>query len=489
MWIEKYRPQTVSEFLGNEEAKQTFLDWLRKWKPAAKGKRNRAALLYGPPGTGKTTLVRAVASDEKYTILELNASDTRTEKAIMQIAAPAARQASLDATFSKTKGTLILLDEVDGIFGREDIGGVKAIVTIIEETRTPIVLTANDITQDKLAPLIPYCILIRFHEIEPDVMLKHLRSILKYERVDVDDQILNAIIQRSKGDLRSAINDLQAVAESLVRGEKIDTTFLGYRTRGLDFQATMSSLFGAIDYAQARETLDNTDVNLYNEDLLYSIHFNLPRVYSDPEALAKAYDSVSKADIIYNRIGVQNWKLLPYALNEIAHAVILHPKKELPELFEDGARTRIGLMGARTQRQAVEEIVAKLGSRCHVSKAIARKEILPYLRIILQGDPGKLERFAAWFEIDPDRLKPLLEEVPKVPIESEEVLLLDPSGFSLPFLGNKFADVMRIGVGYNRNLRKFFLRDKADPMRVEYQLSRILGKQVKFKSIPSKIKA
>ena len=66
MWVEKYRPKTVSEVIGNEEAKGFFINWL------IKNRKEKATLLYGPAGIGKTAVVYAAARDFNYNIVEMN---------------------------------------------------------------------------------------------------------------------------------------------------------------------------------------------------------------------------------------------------------------------------------------------------------------------------------------------------------------------------------------------------------------------------------
>ncbi len=82
--MEKYRPKKIEDIIGNEEAKATFIEWLK-----SKRKTKKAVLLYGPPGVGKTALVNAAAKEFGFTIIEMNASDTRSEKAVNAIAKPA----------------------------------------------------------------------------------------------------------------------------------------------------------------------------------------------------------------------------------------------------------------------------------------------------------------------------------------------------------------------------------------------------------------
>ena len=115
----------IEDVVGNEEAKVAFVEWLK-----SKRRSKKAVLLYGPPGVGKTALVNAAAKEFGFTIIEMNASDTRSEKAINEVAKPATSYIALDnfSVANKGKGNLLFLDEVDGIAGNEDRGGVGAIV-------------------------------------------------------------------------------------------------------------------------------------------------------------------------------------------------------------------------------------------------------------------------------------------------------------------------------------------------------------------------
>lgn len=104
LWVEKYRPQKIADVIGNEEAKTAFVDWLK-----SKRHTKKAVLLFGPPGVGKTTLVNAAANEFGFRVIEMNASDTRTEKAINKVAGPATSFVALDTFSSKSRGNILFL--------------------------------------------------------------------------------------------------------------------------------------------------------------------------------------------------------------------------------------------------------------------------------------------------------------------------------------------------------------------------------------------
>ncbi len=139
MWSEKYRPQIISDMVGNEEARAAIIEWFVKWKKGTK-----PLLLVGPPGIGKTTIAYLVAKQFGYDMIGLNASDVRSKSRINEILMPVLGNVSVLGI------PMIFVDEVDGIHGRGDYGGASALVDILKEPTVPIVLAANNDTSDKM---------------------------------------------------------------------------------------------------------------------------------------------------------------------------------------------------------------------------------------------------------------------------------------------------------------------------------------------------
>jgi len=83
MWSEKYRPQIISDMVGNEEARAAITEWFVKWKKGTK-----PLLLVGPPGIGKTTIAYLVANQFGYDMIGLTASDVRSKSRINEILTP-----------------------------------------------------------------------------------------------------------------------------------------------------------------------------------------------------------------------------------------------------------------------------------------------------------------------------------------------------------------------------------------------------------------
>ncbi|MGZ4912749.1 MAG: replication factor C large subunit [Halobacteriota archaeon] len=172
--VEKYRPSTLAEVRGNKKAISELRQWALDW-PSDK----KAALLYGKPGTGKTSAAIALANDLGWSVLELNASDKRTQKSLNQSVGEAAQNAS----FLDTR-KLILLDEIDNLHGNSDRGGARAATELVKTTREPVILTANDL-YGVSSTLRGYCKLISFFAIREDSIKKALVDIWHNEKKDV----------------------------------------------------------------------------------------------------------------------------------------------------------------------------------------------------------------------------------------------------------------------------------------------------------------
>src|SRR3989304_587009 len=129
MWSEKYRPQSIIDMMGNEDARASFVEWFGKWKKGTK-----PLLLVGPPGIGKTTLANLAAKQFGYDMISLNASDVRNKNRIEDILSPILGNASILGS------PMIFVDEVDEIYGSPGYGGGEPRGKNLEEPTVPIIL-------------------------------------------------------------------------------------------------------------------------------------------------------------------------------------------------------------------------------------------------------------------------------------------------------------------------------------------------------------
>ena len=129
-----YNPKTTKEIIGQEDVVKQLKNFIINFK---KEKKN-SALIYGPSGTGKTCSVYAIAHELGHEILEVNASDFRNSEQINLTVGSAMKQRSL---FAESK--ILLVDEIDGLSGFQDRGGIQAIARIIDETSSSAVMSKS----------------------------------------------------------------------------------------------------------------------------------------------------------------------------------------------------------------------------------------------------------------------------------------------------------------------------------------------------------
>jgi len=395
LWVEKYRPQKISDVIGNEQAKNTFVNWLK-----SKRRRKKAVLLYGPAGVGKTALVNAVSNQFNFAIVEMNASDTRTKKAINKVGKLATSYIALNKFSTETKGNILFLDEVDGVFGQQDRGGIGAILKIIKESLVPVVMAANDPDLKKLRPLKKVCHLIRFQPVRIPLIITMLRRICVRENIEAEFEALERIAQNSQGDMRSAINDLQSIAEGRRVLRLQDTMFLSFRNKDIGMYETLKGVFSAESVGEAANLLNRSSVKY--DEILLSMSDNLPLRYLDSLELANAYDLVSRADIFRGRVGTENWRLLRYFFNLLAEASTVSPKSFKPFEFIYPPIRVMKLFWTKNKRLKLESICAKIALKCHVSRRTAKKDIVPFLKIILKKQ--KSSPIISWLKLESDEV-------------------------------------------------------------------------------------
>ncbi len=288
MWSEKYRPRSVEEMVGNEEARAKFELWLKKWKPGVK-----AALLVGPPGTGKTTTVHLVAGRMGFHLIELNASDSRTKDKLGKKIGEAIASTSL---FGGT--SLIFLDEVDGLSGRADYGAIEFVKEAVKKSESPIVMAANDPESDEVRKLGSTTSKMEFRRPSPEEVEKRLHAIARREKISPGSEEVARIAKAANGDLRAAINFLQ----SGIPAQKDEE---------LTASESVNAFFDAPDERSALRALRAYPGQ--PRDKVREIFTAVARSRVHEERKAGALDVLSRADVLMGRImRGKDWRLLRY---------------------------------------------------------------------------------------------------------------------------------------------------------------------------------
>jgi len=389
----------LNEVVGNRDAIQKLTEWVESWKKGTPKK--RAAFLHGSPGVGKTVTVEALAHDFSMEFVENNASDYRTEDAIKRFAGLASQYGSL---FGGKR--IILLDELDGLTGTADRGGVKAITDTVKTAQCPIVLISNSAYDPRFSNLRLYCLLIEFKKPAAGEVAKRLKWICDREEIQADESALRFMAQRSDGDVRSAVNDLQALAQGKKRLSYEDVSWLGYRDR----QDTIFNVLRMILYGKtcvgAKLAVDMADVDI---DMLFEwIYENVPVHLTDPHDLAQAMDALSIADVYRGRIRTtQDWSFTKYVIDYMTAGVAMARQNTkvhgwIPFKFPE----RIQMLSrSRAERAMQLGIGQKIKRKNHMSATRASKQVIPYLRIIFKNDVNMAAGLAKWLDLEPEMVE------------------------------------------------------------------------------------
>lgn len=401
-WVIKYRPKRVDDVVNQSEAKAVALKWIKSW--VAGNPVKKAALFNGPPGCGKTSLVEALANEFGYELIEMNASDYRRATDIERIAKVAATQRGLTG-----RGKLILLDEVDGLSRLADEGAIQAILDLIKITKNPVVMTANNAWEQKLKPIRDASLLVNFRRLTKTDVKKVLRRICELERIRCDEDAINFIAERAEGDLRSAINDLEAVAEGFGRVTlKICKAVLRYRDRVYAPYEVVRKIFISKYAWQARQAASQTDLS--PDELMQWINENLPLQITDPEDLWRAYEKLSRADVFFGRIVKSgSWDLLPYAIElmtaGVALSIVNDPKARYKWVKYQFPQKILLMSRTKEMRQLRERVAEVIGRHILASKRKVKNDVLPYIKIIFDRNPEYAARLAAGLNLDEHMIK------------------------------------------------------------------------------------
>jgi len=373
MWSEKHRPKAVQVMVGNEDARLAALKWLGGWVSGSK-----PLLLVGPPGTGKTTLVHALARQFDYHLVEMNASDTRNKDNIKEMLLPALQNTA--NLFGKK--IMLFLDEVDGISGREDSGGLDALVDLMKEPTVPMIMAANA-KSAKIKELAKACKAVEFFLVPPRLLMLFLDHVLQSEGAKLGPGDKISIVNNSRGDIRSLLNSAQSRAAGYATVSNRDIV-------DIDIAAAVNGYFNAGSVEQATQFIAKADASYPDpryggsaeerrRDMMAALFSSIVSSHVEHGDLASLLNVLSRADMVVGRANSRReWRLLRYVSSIIAAG--LYEKSRQKGIKYSQYAMPWPVMGPIfAHSQSTRKILSELAPALHTSRSTAGSFALPYL--------------------------------------------------------------------------------------------------------------
>ncbi|XP_075608411.1 replication factor C subunit 1 isoform X3 [Balearica regulorum gibbericeps] len=348
LWVDKYKPASLKAIIGQQgeqSCANKLLRWLRNWHKNAsedgQAKTNKtggkddgtgfkAALLSGPPGVGKTTTASLVCKELGYSYVELNASDTRSKNSLKEVVAESLNNTSIKDFCSGTSSSVsgkhvLIMDEVDGMAGNEDRGGIQELIGLIRHTKIPIICMCNDRNNPKIRSLVHYCFDLRFQRPRLEQIKGAMMSIAFKEGLKIPPPAMQEIILAANQDIRQVLHNLNmwcAKDKSLTYDEAKTDARRAKKDIRLGPFDVVRKVFATGEEASRMSLIDKSDL-FFHDYSLAPLFVQENYVHVKPAAaggnlkkhlvlLSRAADSICDGDIVDRQIrSKQNWNLLP----------------------------------------------------------------------------------------------------------------------------------------------------------------------------------
>ncbi len=287
IWIEKYRPQTLDEVYGHEDIVGRLQSYVEK--------DDIPHLLFaGPAGVGKTTSATAIArtvygDDWRGNFLELNASDERGIDVVRDRIKNFAR-----SSFGSYEYRIIFLDEADSLTDDAQSALRRTMEQFSDNTR--FILSCN-YSSKIIDPIQSRCAVFRFGPLSDEAVESQVRDIADAEGIEVTDDGVDALVYAANGDMRRAINSLQAAATTgdVVDAEAVYTITSTARPEEIE-EMVAAAIDG--DFATARGTLETllVETGMAGGDIVDQLHRSAWEFDLDDRATVRLMERIGEVD-------------------------------------------------------------------------------------------------------------------------------------------------------------------------------------------------
>jgi replication factor C small subunit len=287
IWLEKYRPQTLDDVVGQDAIVNRLKSYVERDDLSH-------MLFSGPAGVGKTTSAIAIAKElygddwQEY-FLELNASDERGIDVVRERVKSFAR-----TSFGGHSYRIIFLDEADALTSDAQSALRRTMEQFSNNVR--FILSCNYSSQI-IDPIQSRCAVFRFSPLPDSAVEQQVRIIAEEEGIEITDDGVDALVYVAGGDMRAAINGLQAAA---VTGDAVDEEAVFEITstaRPEDIEEMVKRALDG-DFTAARSQLDMllTEEGIAGGDIIDQLHRSVWEFELDDEAAVRLLDRIGEAD-------------------------------------------------------------------------------------------------------------------------------------------------------------------------------------------------
>ena len=287
IWIEKYRPETLTEVVGHEDIVGRLESYVAQ--------NDLPHLLFsGPAGVGKTTSAMAIArevygEDWRENFLELNASDERGIDVVRDRIKDFAR-----TSFGGYDYRIIFLDEADALTSDAQSALRRTMEQFANNTR--FVLSCNYSSQI-IDPIQSRCAVFRFGPLAEEAVGEYVSQVATREGIEVTESGVDALVYAADGDMRKALNGLQAAATT---GQTVDEEAVYAITATARPEAIEAMVESALsgDFTAARAKLDDllTNAGLGGGDVIDQLHRSAWEFDLDDAATVRLLERVGETD-------------------------------------------------------------------------------------------------------------------------------------------------------------------------------------------------
>lgn len=433
LWVDKYRPRSLKTVIGqqgDQSCANKLLRWLQNWhrnhsgvssKPAVAkfgkfgggrddGSAFKAALLSGPPGVGKTTTAVLVCEELGYSFVEMNASCTRSKNSLKEVVAESLNNTSIENFYKGTSQKVsnkhvLIMDEIDGMAGNEDRGGIQEMIGLIKTSKVPIICMCNDRNHQKIRSLANYCFDLRFQRPRVEQIKGAMMSIAFKEGLKLPPPALNEIILASNQDVRQVLHNL-----SMWSAKNKVMTYDQCKSDAANARKDMK--LGPFDvcrkvFASGEETarmslIDKSDLFFHDYSLAplfvqeNYLHVRPAAAAGDLKShlvlISKTADSICDGDLVDKKIrSGQNWSLLP---TQAIYASVL--PGELMRGYMGQFPTFPSWLGKNSSTNKHSRLVQELSSHMSLKTYSSRQAVnLDYLHYLRKAILRPLQRHGA----------------------------------------------------------------------------------------------